>query len=306
MWICLDCSKLPDKVLKAAAATEVKLSFVCLKCEEALPKIRNLLSIQQEQENMKVEINNLQASVATNHTLIANCNEEQTNINQRLVAVENIINQHKLSDEDFPLLSTVVAGTQQLQEDFTAQQMKTTVIDERLNKQHADKEEQQRRDAKKTSLIVYGIKELQHDDKSTQMMADFNTLSTLYSDRVEISKNDLTNISRVGNQKPGQIRPIKITFTNMEKRSKILTNNKGLKICDEEYDECTTCNEHGKHVHVYITTDKTKLEREEENKLRATLKQRREAGEEDLIIRKGKIVNKHQVVHPRWADVRND
>jgi hypothetical protein len=307
-WLCLECTKIPEKVIKAAASTETNLSIVCPKCEENLPKIRNLLTIQQEQESMKTEISDLKANVATNHTLITTCNADHTNIISRLEAVEQTINKHHLSDKDFPLLSTVVAGTKTLQKDFTDHKTKTTGIDVALKKQQTDKEEEQRRDAKKTSLIVYGVKETHVDDKITQMKEDFKTLRQLYSNRVEINKDDFTNISRVGNQKPQQIRPIKITFINPEKRNKILTNNKDLKIYSEEYEECSRCDdeESEKHVHVYITTDKTKQEREEENALRATLKARRDGGELDLIIKKGKIINKTEAVHPRWADVRND
>ena len=307
-WLCLDCTKLPDKVIKAAASTEAILSIVCLKCEDNLPKIRNLLTIQQEQENIKTEIKDLKTNVATNHTLITTCNDNHTDIIRRLEALEQTINKHNLSDDDFPPLSTVVAGTKTLQRDLSDHKTITTEIDVALKKQQADKEEEQRRDAKKTSLIVYGVKETYIDDKSTQMKEDFKTLCQLYSDRVEINKEDFTNISRVGNHKPQQIRPIKITFTNPVKRNKILTNNKGLKIYREEYEECSRCEDEvsGKHVHVYITTDKTKQEREEENALRAKLKARRDDGETDLIIKKGKIVNKNQAAHPRWAEVRND
>ena len=258
MWMCLQCTNIPEAVLKAASTAEAKLHIVCEKCEVDLPKIRNLLTIQKEQEKMKIDIKTLQTDVSANQTLITTCNNEHESINTRLEAVESILNLHKLSDKDFPLLSTVVAGTQKLQVDLTAEKVKTTGIGVALKKQQADKEEQQRREAKKTSLIVYGIKEIHTEDKTAQMKADFNTIVQLYSDRLEILGEDFSQISRVGNHKPGQIRPIKITCINMEKRNKILTNNKGLKMYDDDYEDCTSCNSHGKHVHVYVTTDKTK------------------------------------------------
>ena len=62
---------------------------------------------------------------------------------------------------------------------------------------------------------------------------------------------------------------------------------------------------HTERMSMYMLQLTKPSKREEENQLRATLKQRREAGEEDIIIKKGKIVKKNQVVQPRWADVRN-
>ena len=92
---------------------------------------------------------------------------------------------------------------------------------------------------------------------------------------------------------------------------KVLTNNKSLRLNEDgentcEYDDCSAYP--SKHTHIYITTDKTKKEREEEQKLRQLLKDRRANGEENIIIRNGKIVKREarQNAHPRWADLSAD
>ena len=69
--------------------------------------------------------------------------------------------------------------------------------------------------------------------------------------------------------------------------------------------ECRT--NPGKHLHVNVTTDKTKKEREDESILIQELKTRRAAGE-NVLIKKGKIVNRVQQrkAFARWAEVCQD
>lgn len=92
----------------------------------------------------------------------------------------------------------------------------------------------------------------------------------------------------------------------MEKRSQVLRNNRDLKLEGEDLPMCTAtyCTNHQKHKHIYVTTDKTKQQREEEKKLRGELKTRREAGDTNLIIRNYKIIPKP--TQTRWADLFKD
>ena len=129
-----------------------------------------------------------------------------------------------------------------------------------MKKQKEDQEELKRKDSKKASLIIYGIPE-NKTDAIEQMKADFNALKQLYADRVTIESKDISYISRLGDKNPDQIRPIKITCTSMDIRKEILTKNLGLKIEEGDFDMCN-CKPPGNHVHIYITTDKTKQEQE--------------------------------------------
>ena len=91
----------------------------------------------------------------------------------------------------------------------------------------------------------------------------------------------------------------------MKKRSEILRNNKNLKLYNEEH-TCNLefCQDEEPHKHIYISTDKTQLQRDEETKLRTELKTRRET-ETDLIIRNGRIVKK-SATYARWSEITKD
>lgn len=306
-WVCLDCSAVPEEIYQLANKTNAKMNFFCDPCESEIPKIRDLITVQKNQQQMLDDITNLKTDVDTNRTSIAKQNDENEEIKRRLDAVEKVIHENKLSEADFPPLATLIEGNRKLKEDFTTQ---TKELGATLKKQQENTEEQKRREAKQSSLIIYGVPE-KNIDPTNQMLEDFKTLKLLYSNRINIEKEDISHISRLGEIKPNQIRPIKITCTSTEKRRKILINNKGLKLEGDDYDLCvnTDCSYlPGKHAHVYVTTDKTKQERVEEGKLRQQLKQRRDAGEVDLIIRNGKIINRRTLTgaHPRWAEVSTD
>ena len=106
----------------------------------------------------------------------------------------------------------------------------------------------------------------------------------------------------MGDHKPNQIRPIRITLADTQKRSDILRNNKDLKLYKEE----STCNlefceDEDPHTHIYVTTDKTRKQRDEDSKLRTELKRRR-VTENDLLIRNGRIVKK-STTYARWSEI---
>ena len=165
--------------------------------------------------------------------------------------------------------------------------------------------EQKLRAEKENSLIVFGIPEVPEDvTKEEQMKSDFLMIKNLYSERVPLDCNDLTQLLRIGNRKPDQPRPIKITFHSLKKRQAVIRNNQNLIIDGDEFEECSlaNCDEEGeKHQHIFVSTDKTKKQIAEEKKLREELKTRK-VQEPNLVIRNGKIVDK-TTLQARWSQI---
>ena len=77
-----------------------------------------------------------------------------------------------------------------------------------------------------------------------------------------------------------------------------------MRIQSDDFEECKCKQNPGRHLHINITNDKTRNQRETEAKLREELQSRRKAGEQNIKIRQGKIVKKDSTpAHPRWADL---
>ena len=109
------------------------------------------------------------------------------------------------------------------------------------------------------------------------MLEDYNKLKKLYEGRVNVAEEDLTQMTRLGKKVTG-IRPIQITLANQNKRKELLTNNMNLKL-----------KENDQSIPIYVSTDRTKKQREEYNKLREVLKERKKT-DPNLTIRNNKIV----------------
>ena len=302
-WACLDCADVSTEIYEIAERTKVKLNFVCHDCEQDLPKLKDLMKMQKSVNKTNADVKKLQGEVAANTLKINTYNQKSSNIEARL---------RKLEDSQYPTLHRQDAYQQYPPQALTGQSIYWPHQQSRIpyvRNQPQVQPQYTANESKKYSLIVYGIPE-NCENSVDQMKADFNTIKQLYTERVEIKKEDLRDLTRVGTSKPGQTRPIKITFNDMEQRMKVLTNNQKLRLDHDGDNTCTydTCSElTTKHTHVYISTDKTKQEMETEKLLRQELKTRRDSGEENIIIRNGRIVNKQEItertVRSYWNDV---
>ena len=92
-------------------------------------------------------------------------------------------------------------------------------------------------------------------------------------------------------------RPLILTLNNLDTKTEILEGAYKLSHTPE-------------WRNIYVAPDRTPKEREEHKMLRDELKRRRQEGEENIVIRKGKIVKKNEpeVAHTRAStetDVRS-
>ena len=308
-WAGLECTNYKEEVIEYLSTNEVEVTFICISCKETLPELRNLLEIRKQQQELKKDIENHDTRITTCEVNLENITQKQETNNELLLQINNrlsdveakminkdgveTIAQKLFKDADFPPLKEVKQNQEQTQKQ----------LEQNIQTQREEKEEEKRRGEKEKSLIVFGVPET-CEDKAEQMKEDFNTIQKLYTTKAELSKEDLLQITRLGTKKEKQVRPIKMTFTSMQKRAEILRNNKNLILEGENLSECTSdfCNDKGmNHQHIYITTDKTKQQIEEEKKLRTELKIKRET-DPNLIIRNGKIITK-STNHARWSEI---
>ena len=305
-WICGECSCVTDALYEVAAKLETNVNFNCCLCEQQLPKIRDLVNLNQRQDKLEEDLNKIKEDINENATDIKNHKGETKEMDQRLKKVEKFlgIDEAELSEE-FPSLSEAInQTTKTLAERLSTQDDRTKKLDKELQKQQEMTIEEKRIESRALNLIIYGLPESE-GDVTEQMKQDFLDLQEVISDRVFIQENDITDIRRLGIKKD-KPRPIRITCATSEKRKEILTNNKNLRIEHEQFEVCPCKYNPGKHVHINITNDKTKKQQEDEAKLRNELKQRRSAGE-NIIIKKGKIVNVGKTsTQPRWVELIKD
>ena len=297
-WACKECCSINEKLIELAQTTKSKLNYVCDDCQHEAPKIRDLMKISQRQDKIEEDLKDIQETLNVHTTAIQENQENTVDFEKRLKTVEKIIKDNKLSEysENFPPLVL-------LSEKVKSQEQHTSKFDNAIQKQVEDKEEEARKASKALNLVIYGVPENNLNEKE-EMQQDFLSLKKIYESKVEIETSSITHIMRIGKKAENKIRPIKITCTNAEIRKDILTKNQYLRIEDEPFKMCNCKMNPGKHVHINVTTDKTKKEREEELQLLNELQTRRNAGE-DVTIKRGKIINRgeERKVYARWTDV---
>ena len=299
-WICLDCSEIPEPLYTTIKESNPKLTFFCQTCSTELPRLREIMQLKQNQQQITKEVNTLKQSME-------NVQKVQKDLEARITANEKAIAANPYPTLGEPAINEEKQKWSKLFETHQTQSQQMSRLF--MNKQPFDMEEAGRRESKKDSLIIYGIPEPPTEiDPIAQMKEDFKTLQTIYDGRTALEKTDFTDITRLGTKKTDKIRPIKITCVSQLKRKDILTNNLGLKLEGDHLKECDSCDQHGKHIHIYVTTDKTKQEQEAEKILRKELKKRKDDGE-DVLIRRGRIVTRTAVpalTIPRWTEVSED
>ena len=95
---------------------------------------------------------------------------------------------------------------------------------------------------------------------------------------VDLDKAEIKDAIRLGPKKAGYIRPLKVMLQNIQVKREILGKAKLLNS--------------GKYKNVYINPDLTPQQRDKDRLLRQELKKRRDNGESDVYINKGKIVER--------------
>ena len=130
---------------------------------------------------------------------------------------------------------------------------------------------------KKDNLIVFGMPESNTEDKKDELLEDFRRIQKIYEGRTVLEQADIKHMTRLGEKKDRHIRPIQLVLTP-NKRKDLLTKNLDLKLLEND----TSTN-------IYVTTDRTKKQREDDKLLREELK-RRKVTNPNLVIRNSKIV----------------
>ena len=135
------------------------------------------------------------------------------------------------------------------------------------------------------------------EDKKEELLEDYRRIEKIYEGKVELRQEDLKHMTRIGAKGNGKIRPIQITLSP-NKRKELLTRNKDLKLLEDS----TSTN-------IYVSTDRTKKQREADKVLREELK-RRKLANPNLVIRNSRIVEAvpfHQRAQTTttWASIHN-
>ena len=131
------------------------------------------------------------------------------------------------------------------------------------------------KDRRKLNVVVHNLKEEPGETLTERSAKDQAAFQTVVKEGLKLNVRTVKSF-RVGKKIPEKPRLLIVTIETLESKLDLLSKVSQLK--DTRWQN------------IYINPDLTKQEREEGKKLRAELKSRREAGETNLTIRHGKVV----------------
>ena len=150
-------------------------------------------------------------------------------------------------------------------------------------------------ESKKCNIVYYNVPESSKNESADRMKDDFDLITKSYSETA-IAHTDVTSIFRVGKKDDNKARPIVVKYINLETKKRILNGSENLKLLYNN-----------ESINIYVSVDRTPKQREEHKKLVTELKQRRDGGETDIVIRNDKIVRNFRKINGttkiRWTDL---
>ena len=134
------------------------------------------------------------------------------------------------------------------------------------------------KEQRKMNLVVHNMQESPGENARERAKGDAEKLKVMIQESMRLVVRT-TKCFRVGKKTDDKPRLLIITLDDLDTKHDILRYARGLQNSDD-------------YGNIYITPDLTKAEREQGRKTREELNRRRNAGEKDLVIWRGKIVRK--------------
>lgn len=173
----------------------------------------------------------------------------------------------------------------QLEQKYTASSAKLEEVNQlqAVKEEKADEllKEMEERIHRRDNIIISGVPELSEGTAEERKRKDCEIVQDILNkivDEVPISKA----IYRLGRPRPDRARPIRVVGLDASDKANILRKSRSLKR-DTNY---------GK---IYVNPDLTPRQQKEAKELRDELKMRKEIGEDDIVIYRGKIVKTSQI-----------
>ena len=228
----------------------------------------------------------IQSSGGQTHWFCKPCNSKAIEV---LLLVQNMKTEHEKLRSDVAELKTKVDDIQNVKGDFGVK------VREVVKEEVSEISEINQRSS---NIVVKWVEEL--DDgkeneyrKKNRDKLGIQNISTekelgehIINNVLQLNNVNVVSAERIGNfkEEDGFKRHLRVSLENKRSRNYILRNAKKLK-------------DHADWKDVYISPDLTKKQQESERNLRDELIRRRQSGEQNIMIKNGKIIDASAVDH---------
>ena len=280
-WFHCKCLSISKAALNALKKWHGTLMWLCSKCKETLKERDSITECLPKYSKIETQMDRLEQIVRLNGSALDECirNQErmfagQCNLTEKLLSVPPAGElQQKSYAEALKGVSAEVV--EQVSKKIDKMPSVTMPV-QRSNEELAGLlDEMQDKERRKLNVVVHNLREADGQSYAERSEGDTKTFKNMVKHGLKLIV-ETTKTFRVGKKDGNKPRLMVVTLTSMAHKVEILRSAASLR--DTKWNN------------VYITPDLTWKEREKRRQLRDELARRKEAGEEHIWIRHGKIV----------------
>lgn len=272
-WFCKGCQAGADKLLALLTRMQTKVD----KLEDELA--RTQFDIRSEMTNAIQQLKTDLAGV--NHR----CDEYEKKVEEYKKEMNDMIAEKlpdmvaDINNDSTPSWSEIVA--KEIDTRMSSVSAEVATLQQQTKIIQQDKQEQEEIDRRKTNLILHGMVEAadangaQEEDENG--IADI--LHVIGCD--DVSVESVIRLGRKSDEEGAKPRPIKLVLASESQKDKVLRKSKNLRSQTDN-----------RFSAVFMHQDLTPLQRERRHMLLQELKNRRDQGETNLVLRNWKIVSR--------------
>lgn len=274
-WHHCACEKVSEEIYNFFCdhEEEVTIQWYCRKCAATCGKMRAIMvSMHEQQQRLEERVEEMSRSMGKKiEELAATVGKKTTweDTGSTTKAKEEDSHYHKRVEEKVDALMSTVKEQQRKERGYVQE-----AVNLRMKEDRAEEDEIRKRSA---NIIVHGLQEKEDDREKRDQIEGL--LHEIDCDDISVKSN--TRLGKKSEDLAANPRPLLITLASQEQREKVLRQAKNLK--GKKKDGLDK---------VFLHQDLTPLQRKKRQLLVAEMKERKNNGEQDLIIVNEMIVTK--------------
>ena len=277
--ICISCSNVftgeDDKLMECERCD----CWFCIECLDMSELVYNVMVERKDSHWFCSECEKPAiTAVKTDKEIEERCAAYMSSVNNRLEIIEKTLDR-KVDREHVNRLEQRMESLENNNySENTAQPASTSTINETLN-------EQKERENRAKNIILFNIPESSKPNPQDRTKEDTDFVTRVFQ-TLEIEDYDIDKCIRLGKKVSGKSRLTRVTLKSQESKGNVLRKSRALENSEDFSD-------------IYIRPDLTRLQRTEQRMLRDELRSRRDKGEDNIFIRRGKIIQTRDRA-PHW------
>ena len=296
----ITCCKIPEPIFNIFGNNNLKSFGFLWKCSLCKTNItKSSEEIIEEVNGLKLCINSMMKKL---DNVIHEVESQKTNIDEKITKYTETVSKD-IKENSNKIKSYSETVSKNIEENSERLQGNLNNLKSNMEAKNEEEEEKKEKIAKEDNIVLYNVPESEKSNAKDAFVDDIAKLHSILDNHIQLKKEDIKAIYRMGQKNSKITRPIVMKMVNKNKRNEVL-RLRGL-----EYKENTNDNEEGneeegneegnedeekdeeeKSIKIFTSPHRTKAEQEIHRKLVIELKERRSKGEQNIQIKNGKII----------------